>query len=83
MQQLPCVQLNTQPPSVEKSQKQHLSTPAGDDDYAPHIDEEVDVPLPSDDLNGDEMAPHCAARQLCCNLNSDTDDYHFCMNCNG
>ena len=38
---------------------------AGDDDYAPHIDEEVDVPLPSDDLNENEMAPSCAARQLC------------------
>jgi hypothetical protein len=83
MQQLPCVQLNIQPPSVEKSQKQHLSTPAGDDDYAPYIDEEVDVPLPSDDLNEDEMAPSCAACQLCCDPNSDTDDYPFCMNCNG
>ena len=83
MQQLPCVQLNTQPPSVKKSPKQHLNTPAGDDNYAPHIDDEVDIPLPSNDLNEDEMAPLCAARQLCCDPNSDTDDYRFCMNCNG
>ena len=83
MQQLPCVQLNTQPPSVEKLPTQHLSTPTGDDNYVPHIDEEVDVPLPFNDLNEDEMAPSCAACQLCCNLNSDSDDYCFCMNCNG
>jgi hypothetical protein len=83
MQQLSCMQLNTQPPSVKKWQKLHLSTPADNEDYAPHIDEEVDVPLPSDDLNENEMAPSCAARQLCCNPNHDTDDYCFCMNCNG
>ena len=68
MQQLPCMQLNTQSPSVEKSPKQHLSTFAGDDDYAPHINEEVDLHLPSDDLNEDEMAPSCAAWQLCSGL---------------
>ncbi len=83
MQQLPCVQLNTQPPSVEKSPRQDLSTPAGDDDYVQQrSEEEVDLHLPSDDLNEDEMAPLCAARQLCCDPNSDTDDYRFCMNCN-
>ena len=38
--------------------------------------------LPSDNLNEDEMAPLCAARQLCCDPNSDTNDYCFCMNCN-
>jgi len=77
------VQLNTQPPSVEKLPKQHSSTPACDDDYAPHFNEEVDVPLPSDDLIVDEMAPSCTAHQLCCNPNSNSDDYRFCMNCNG
>jgi len=51
--------------------------------YVPHIDDEVDVPLPFNDLNEDEMAPSCAACQLCCNPNSDSDDYCFCMNCNG
>ena len=46
MQQLPCVQLNTQPPSVEKSPRQDLSTPAGDDDYAQQrSEEEVDLHL--------------------------------------
>ena len=29
------------------------------------------------------MAPLCAARQLCWDPNSDTDDYRFYMNCNG
>ena len=78
-QQLPCVQLTTQPLSVEKS----LSTSTGDDDYAPPIEEEVDIPLPSDNLDEDAMAPLCAARQLCCNPCSNTDGYCFCMNCNG
>ena len=41
MQQLPCVQLNTQPPSVEKLPRQDLSsTPAGVDDYAQQRSEE-------------------------------------------
>ena len=32
----------------------------------------------------DDMATtSCAAHQLCCNPNSDTDNYRFCMNCNG
>ena len=59
MQQLPCMQLNMQPLSVKKPPKNYLNTPAGDDDYAPHIDKEVDVPLPLpfDNLNEDEMAP--------------------------
>ena len=32
----------------------------------------------------DDMATtSCAAHQLCCDPNSDTDNYCFCMNCNG
>ena len=84
-----CVQLNMQPPPAKKSTNQHLNTPSGDEDYAPHINEEDDVvpqisndPLLSNNLNEDEMAPLCAACQSCCNPNSDTDDYRFCINCN-
>ena len=86
-QQLPCIQLTIQPPSVEESPMQQgvalLSTSTGDDDYAPPIEEEVDIPVPSDNLDEDAMAPLCAACQLCCNPNSNTDGYCFCMNCNG
>jgi hypothetical protein len=86
-QQLPCIQLTIQPPSVEKSPMQQgvalLSTSTGNDDYAPPIEEEVGIPLPSNNLDEDTMAPLCAARQLCCNPNSNTDGYCFCMNCNG
>jgi hypothetical protein len=70
VQQLPCVQLNTQPPSVKKLPTQHLSTPTGEDNYVPHIDKEVDVPLPFNNLNEDAMASSCAACQLCCDPNS-------------
>ena len=89
MQPFPCVQLNTQPPTVKESTKQHLNTPAGDEEYAPYINKEVDArlisndPLLSNNLIEDEMAPSCAACQLCRDPNSDTDDYCFCMNNNG
>ena len=73
MQQFPCIQLNTQPPSVENSPTQQgvallLSTSASDD----LVEDEDDMATTS-----------CAAHQLCCNPNSDTDNYRFCMNCNG
>ena len=72
-QQLPCIQLNTQPPSVKNSPTQQgvallVSTSASDN-------------LVEDE---DDMATTlCAARQLCCDPNSDTDKYCFCMTCNG
>ena len=73
MQQFPCIQLNTQPPSVENSPTQQgvallLSTSASDN----LVEDEDDMATTS-----------CAAHQLCCNPNSDTDNYRFCMNCNG
>ena len=34
------------------------------------------------DLDGDDIAPVCTAHQLCCNLNSNTKEYCFCINCN-
>jgi len=72
-QQLPCIQLNTQPPSVENSPTQQgvallVSTSASDD----LVEDEDDMATTS-----------CAAHQLCCDPNSDTDNYCFCMNCNG
>jgi hypothetical protein len=54
----------------------------------PHIYKDDDVPqisndpLLSNDLNEDEIDPSCAARHLCRNPNSNTDDYRFCINCN-
>ena len=33
-----------------------LSTSTGDDDYAPPIEEEVNIPLPSDNLDEDAVA---------------------------
>jgi hypothetical protein len=75
--------LNTQSPTVKESANPHLNTPVSDEDYAPHINKEDDVPLISNDpllsnnLNKDRMAPLCTARQFCCNPNSNTDDYHF------
>ena len=80
--------MNTQSPTVKESANPHLNTPVSDEDYAPHINKEDDVPLISNDpllsndLNEDEMAPSCAAHQLCHDPNSNTDDYCFCMNCN-
>ena len=40
--------------------------------------------LPSlfEDLDDDDIVPVCAAHQLCCDPNSDTKEYHFCINCN-
>jgi hypothetical protein len=40
--------------------------------------------LPSlfEDPDNDDIAPVCAARQLCCDPNSDTKEYCFCINCN-
>jgi hypothetical protein len=40
--------------------------------------------LPSlfEDPEDDDMAPVCAACQLCCNPNSNTKEYCFCINCN-
>ncbi len=35
-----------------------------------------------EDPDNDDIAPVCAAHQLCCNPNSDTNEYCFCINCN-
>ena len=59
-----------------------LSTSAGDDNYAMPIEEEGNVPLPSNDLDEDDMATLCTALQLCCGPNSESDNYRLCMNCN-
>ena len=79
-----CVQMNTQPP-VKESTNQHLNTPLFDEDHAPHIYKDDDVPqitndpLLSNNLNEDEINPLCAACHLCRDPNSDTDDYHFVL----
>ena len=59
-----------------------MSTSAGNDDYVLPIEEEVNVPLPSNDPDEDDIATLCNALQLCCDPNSNTDNYCFCMNCN-
>ena len=81
--QHPCIQLITQPPSVENTPTQQgvavMSTSAGNDDYVLPIEEEVDVTLPSNDPDEDDIATLCNALQLCYDPNSNTDNYRFCM----
>jgi hypothetical protein len=83
-QQTPGVELPTQQPPVDELPTQQgaalLSASADDDD---------DDVLPImgctmfEDPDLDDTAPSCVAGLLCCNPNSDTDEYCLCMNCNG
>jgi hypothetical protein len=83
-QQPPGVELLTQQPPVDESPTQQgvalLSTSTDDDD-----DDALPIMVPSmfDDPDLDDMVPLCIAGLLCCNPNSNTDEYCLCMNCNG
>jgi hypothetical protein len=86
-QQPSAVELSTQQPHNDKFLMQQgdalpkLPTQQG---YAPPImvDDYVKLPSMFEDPDKDDMAPPCIACQLCCNPNSETKDYCFCVNCN-
>ena len=81
----PSSELTTPQPPVDKSPTQkgdlpnEFPTQLGN---APAIMVNDSGILPSlfDDPDNDDIAPVCAARQLCCAPNSDTKEYPFCFN---
>jgi hypothetical protein len=82
--QFPGGVLNTQPPTVDKSPTQQcdalMPTAAGGGVYDLHKHDEDEVVLSSDDE--EVVKSTCAASQFCLYQNNDTDDYHYCLNCN-
>jgi len=92
LQQHPIVEMPPlqQPTDVEfLAQQPHvdeLSSSADDDnnDAPPNmVDVYVSLPSMFNDKGLDDTALSCVAGILCCDPNSDTDEYSICMNCNG
>jgi len=90
LQQPTGVEFLTQQPHVDAFPTQQgmalLSSSADDENNdAPPNMVDVYVSLPSifNDKGLDDTALSCVAGILCCDPNSDTDEYSICMNCNG
>ena len=82
--QFPGGVLNTQPPTVNVSPMQLCDAvmPKTSDAevYSLHEHDEEEVLLSSDDE--EVVKSTCAASQFCLDLNNDTDNYRYCLNCN-
>jgi hypothetical protein len=79
--QFPGGVLNTQPPTVDKSPNALMPTAApGGGVYDLHEHDEDEVVLSSDDE--EVVKSTCTASQFCLDLNNDTDNYRYCLNCN-